>query len=259
MRDPYAVLQSIPGFDGARVISQLSAGPTNNSYQVEQGGERFVLRVDKAEAAGLGLDRRAEKAVCELLAREGLGFPPLWFDTDAGIYLRRFLPGKIWTRRDLLRQEKLARLAHLLRRLHNLPPAGKPFEPLQAATRYAKQLGTAQAERLLAELVNRHSEIETAAPVLCHNDLVCGNILEDGDLVLIDWEYAGTGDPFFDLAVVVQHHDLGAGLARHFLGAYLGRVAADIEVSRLAAQCGFYQCLLKLWSLRIKSGQLART
>ena len=255
MKDPRTVLQSIPGFSGARVISQLSAGPTNNSYEVEKGSERFVLRIDKNEAASLGLDRRAEGEVCELLASEGLGHVPLWFDTGAGIYLRRFLPGRTWTRRDLLSLEKLARLARLLRRLHDLPLAGKPFEPLLAASRYAKQLGTVEAAQVFAELADRHAEIEKAPPALCHNDLVCGNILEDRELVLIDWEYAGTGDPYFDLAVVVQHHGLGAGLARHFLDAYLGRAADETEVSRLAAQCRFYQTLLVLWNLRTESLQ----
>lgn len=255
MKDPCTVLQSIPGFSGAQLISQLSAGPTNNSYEVEQGSERFVLRIDKTEAASLGLDRRAERDVCELLASEGLGHVPLWFDTDAGIYLRRFLPGKTWTRQDLLSVQKLARLARLLRRLHNLPLAGKPFEPLLAASAYTKQLGTVEAAQVFAELADRHAEIENAPRALCHNDLVCGNILEDRDLMLIDWEYAGTGDPFFDLAVVVQHHDLGLNLARHFLDAYLGRVAVETEVSRLVAQCRFYQTLLILWNLRTESCQ----
>jgi thiamine kinase-like enzyme len=247
------VLQSIPGFSKARVISRLSAGPTNDSYELEQGSERFVLRVDKAEAARLGLDRGAEKEVCELLASEGLGFAPLWFDTKGGIYLRRFLPGKTWTHRDLHRVENLARLARLLRRLHDLPLVGKPFEPLQAASRYAKQLGTVEAAQIFAELAHRHSQIEDVPPALCHNDLVCGNILEGRELMLIDWEYAGTGDPFFDLAVVVQHHGLGAGLARHLLGAYLGKAAGETEIRRLAAQCRFYESLLKLWCLRTGS------
>lgn len=256
MSNPHTVLESIPGFAGARVLSQLSGGPTNNSFEVEQGGERFVLRIDKAEAAALGLDRQAEKQVCESLARAGLGFPPVWFDTDAGIYLRRFLPGKTCTQRDLHCPEKLTLLALLLRRLHALPPAGKVFEPLEAAVRYADQLGTVEAAHILAELVDRHSGNEYAAPVLCHNDLVSGNILDNGNLSLIDWEYAGIGDPYFDLAIVVQHHGLDTGLSRHFLDAYLGRGGDESEIRRLTEQCRFYQSLLKLWNLRTRPWQV---
>jgi thiamine kinase-like enzyme len=40
-------------------------------------------------------------------------------------------------------------------------------------------------------------------PVLCHNDLLAANLIDDGDRVwLVDWEYAGMGHPLFDLAGV---------------------------------------------------------
>lgn len=251
MRDPHAVLKSIRGFAGARVLSQLSCGPTNNSYEVGQGGERYVLRIDKPEAARLGLDRQAEKQVCESLAGAGLALPPVYFEPESGIYLRAFLPGKTWTGRDLLSAQNLARLAHLLRRLHASPLAGKPFDPLQAAIRYADSVGTAEAAQVCAGLINRHSEIDKAVQTLCHNDLVAGNILDNGNLMLIDWEYAGIGDPFFDLAVVTQHHRLDSVRVKQFLDSYLQADASAADLTRLEIQRGFYQSLLDLWHLRI--------
>lgn len=255
MRDPYAVLDSIGGFAGARVLSQLSCGPTNNSYEVEQGGERFVLRIDKSEAARLGLDRQAEKEVCESLASAGLASPPVYFEPESGIYLRGFLPGKTWTRRDLLSAQNLARLAQLLRRLHASPLAGKPFDPLQAAVRYSDCVGTAEAAQLCDGLIKRHSEIEKAAQTLCHNDLVAGNILDDGKLMLIDWEYAGIGDPFFDLAIVTQHHRLDSVRVKQFLDSYLQADASAADLTRLETQRRFYQSLLDLWQLRTADPQ----
>lgn len=252
MKDPLTALESIPGFAGARVVSQLSDGPSNDSYEVERGGERFVLRLDKPEAVLLGLDRQAENDICETLAKAGLGYPPVYFEPDSGIYLRRFLPGKTWTCRDLHQPQNLVRLASLLRCLHALPPVDKPFEPLQAAVRYAEQLETCEAQQVCAELIDRHSEIENATQALCHNDLVAGNILDGEKLMLIDWEYAGTGDPFFDLAIVVQHHRLGDELARKFLEAYLQAEASAADLSRLESQCRFYQALLDLWHLRVQ-------
>ena len=38
------------------------------------------------------------------------------------------------------------------------------------------------------------------APVPCHNDLLTANFLHDGERVrIVDWEYAGMGDRYFDL------------------------------------------------------------
>jgi len=251
VRDPLEVLASIPGFAGAKLDITLSQGPTNNSYRVEKGGEFFVLRLDKPEAVRLGLDRVAELSVIETVAAAGLGAEPVYFDAGAGVYLRSYLAGTTWARDDLLKPGKLERLANLLRQIHALPPAGKKFKPLLAAGRYAKQLGTAEAGNLFGQVAAAYALIEPGPPALCHNDLVCQNVLESESLALIDWEYAGMGDPFFDLAIVVQHHELEASQAQQFLTAYLQQEPNKEDFERLAKQCHFYKALLNLWTMRV--------
>ena len=45
----------------------------------------------------------------------------------------------------------------------------------------------------------------------CHNDLLNANFLDDGErLRIVDWEYAGMGDVFFDLANFSINHELDA-------------------------------------------------
>ena len=245
------VLDAIPGFNNARVDSLLSDGPTNVSYLLQQAGMRYVLRLDKPEAAKLGLNRSNEKQVCQAVADAGLAPEPLYFDPAAGVYLRRYLPGRAWDVSDLASPDKRERLARLLRVLHGLPPIGAAFDPLAAARRYAAQLDIGPARAILRESEKLMQQITTDStdPALCHNDLVCHNVLEGKRLMLIDWEFAGAGDPFFDLAVVVRHHGLDLESAQGFLGAYLGRSASARETELLTLQCGFYQCLLELWEL----------
>ena len=88
---------------------------------------------------------------------------------------------------------------------------------------------------------------------MCHNDLVAENMIDTPGrgLLLIDWEYAGMGDPFFDLAVVVRHHDLAQDLAKEFFEAYLQRAPSEAETERFGLQCDLYAALLDLWNLRI--------
>lgn len=251
MTDARAVLAGIPGFEAATVLGALSNGPTNASYRVERAGAHFVLRIDKPAAAELGLDRAAEHAALEALAAAGLAQAPVFFDAAAGVQLRPFITGRAWTPGDARRPGNLARLAQLLRELHALPPTGRRFDPLDAARRYAGQLGTPQAHRLLEAVAATFAGIPPAPRVLCHNDPVCGNILDAGaGLQLIDWEYVGLGDPFFDLAVVVEHHGVASRLAHGFLAAYLGDQPGQEERARLAQQRRFYHGLLALWRLR---------
>lgn len=176
----------------------------------------------------------------------------MYFEPAEGLYLREFQAGRSWTQSDLENPENLARLARLLRTLHALEPVGVVFDPLAAARRYAAQLGTEQARSIVgrAEKQVKRFAADSLRPALCHNDLVCQNVLEGERLMLIDWEYAGIGDPFFDLAVLVQHHGLDKALARCLLENYLGRAAHSDEAEHLSQQCDFYQCLLELWNLR---------
>jgi thiamine kinase len=251
------VLAGISGFAQAEIARQLSDGPTHGSFQLNHGGRDFVLRLDKPAAAELGLNRHNEKLVLSAIAAGGLAPPPVYFDAVAGICLRPWVPGRSWSGDDLRNPENLAALAALLRRLHHLPAAGEDFDPLNAARRYAATVGTGRASELLRQAGEIHGSLQDGRPpgALCHNDLLGQNILFTGEqserLALIDWEYAAVGDPFFDLAVVVQHHGLTPELAAGFLDAYRQGEVTDRDRQRLERQCLFYRCLLELWELRL--------
>jgi len=240
---------------GAKLLGRLSDGPTNASFLAESDGRQYVLRLDKPGAVELGLNRLNEYRVAKAVSEAGLAPQPIFIDPGEGVYLRRFLQGRNWTIPDLDSPVNLDRLADLLRNLHGLPPVGDAFDPLAAARRYAVQLDSDESRMILGKAERLMGEIIEDSPgqALCHNDLVCQNILEGEPLMLIDWEYAGIGHPFFDLAVVVQHHALGPALRDGFLESYLGRPAAAGEQAHLELQCQFYACLLQLWNLRIAS------
>ena len=42
----------------------------------------------------------------------------------------------------------------------------------------------------------------------CHNDLLTANILTNDEFYILDWEYAGIGDHFFDLANFTDQNNL---------------------------------------------------
>ena len=77
-------------------------------------------------------------------------------------------------------------------------------------------------------------QIETAfqrAPlslVASHNDLLPANFLldNDGRIWLLDWEYAGWGDPFFDLGNLSVNNEFGDAQDAALLTAYFGEVTA---------------------------------
>jgi aminoglycoside phosphotransferase (APT) family kinase protein len=82
-------------------------------------------------------------------------------------------------------------------------------------------------------------------PVIVHSDLHAGNIVDDGQLWLLDWEYAQVGDPLCDLAGLIAHHPpLGARREELLELAGLSGVATPAELEALA---GVYRSINSLW------------
>jgi len=251
---PQHALSVIPGFQDARLVRQIAAGVTADSWQVELDEQQFVLRVDRAEAHALGLDREGECEVQAAVARAGLSPAAVFSNPKLGISLRPWVAGHAWSAADLNKPANLERLGGLLRRLHELPPCGPAYRPGKAARRYADQLGSRAAQQMANEANKVLSDLKRK-PVslcLCHNDLVAENLVDAGDrLVPIDWEYAGMGDPLFDLAVLMQHHKLEPAVSKHLMQAYFKRDPTSSEALRIKAWCGFYKLLLILWQQRV--------
>lgn len=243
----------MPGLAADSVVSTLSDGPTNTSWLVKRGDELCVLRLDKPLVRELSMDRDAEHDISESAFLAKLGAEPLHYDPENGITLRRYLPGRAWSEADMQDADQLQLLARRMRDLHALPAVGNQFEPGVAARRYARQLGTPEARKMAdsANLLLADLRFSSSRECLCHNDLVAGNILQGSEgLKFIDWEYAGLGDPWFDLALVIEHHGLSEALEDGFVQAYLLRPAREAELQRLAGWRKFYRELLALWQLR---------
>ena len=64
---------------------------------------------------------------------------------------------------------------------------------------------------------------EPLRPRPCHNDLLNGNFIDDGTRIrILDWEYAGMGDIFFDLGNFAVQHEFTVEQDDILLYAYFG-------------------------------------
>ena len=125
----------------------------------------------------------------------------------------------------------------ILGRLHEAPAIAGRFDSFRVVEAYAA--AATGRGRSLPEAFGRAHElaqqIETrraAAPtVTCHNDLLAANFIDDGERVwVVDWEYAGMGDPFFDLANFAVNNGLDEEGEAELLEAY---GSADVQALTL--------------------------
>ena len=86
--------------------------------------------------------------------------------------------------------------------------------------------------------------------VFGHNDLLCGNILDDGKrLWLIDFDYAGFNSPLFDLGGLASNNGLSAEQEDWMLESYFqAAVTDDLRHRYRAMKCA---SLLRetMWSM----------
>ena len=214
----------------------LSGGITNQNYRIDAGGESFVLRLGGAKTALLGIDRANEYAATKAAAQIGIAPQVVEFIQPEGYLICKFIRGREMPPEEMCQEKTIHQVAHALKKIHALSPVRATFSPFQVVRDYdqlAREHGVQNFPEHYATLRERMDEIETAfarqndAPVLCHNDLLNGNFLRDeqNHIRILDWEYAGMGDKFFDLANFSAHHEFDDEQINILLGAYFGEIS----------------------------------
>lgn len=182
----------------------LDGGITNRNYRVRLGGEDLVLRICDRGADVLGIDRTTEEIASRRAAADKIAPPVVAFLADVPALVTRFLPGGGLTPEELRSPSVLGQVAELLRRLHGstpLPSDFPVFRLVQRQREVAAALPDSYDDVLaLARRIEGALTGPEHVPVSCHNDLLTANFVRDGGRVcIVDWEYAGMNDRYFDL------------------------------------------------------------
>ena len=210
-------------------IEPLGGGITNHNFLVECEGERFVLRIAGADTELLGIDRNAEHVAA--LAAADLGVGPTVVDFVEGSLITRFVEGRPVPAEEMRRPEVLRETAGILRCVHEGPAFPATFDSFRVVETYREIAAAhgvrvpdtygeakAKADQIEAELGPRQDQP-------CHNDLLNANFIRSPDGIrIVDWEYAGMGDRFFDLANFSVNHELSDDESDLMLAAYFGEL-----------------------------------
>ena len=211
------ILHRVPQFASARelAVSELSGGITNKNYKVVADGEAYVLRIGGNETRYLGIDRKVEYGCTLAASRVGVAPEPVAFLEPEGYLVTRFISGPGIPADQIGTEANIRRVVASLKRYHALDHFPGAFSPFRVAEEYektARSFDVNLPEKMGWYLEKAH-EIERAmyrapfTPRPCHNDLLNANFIDDGTRIrILDWEYAGMGDLFFDLGnFAVQH------------------------------------------------------
>ncbi len=212
-------------------IERISGGLSNHNFAVRFDGQSYFVRLCQDRPL-LGIDRRNEIVCHHAASLRDLA--PKIIHHERGLLITRFLEGQTLDVLALSEPTVLSRLAALLAHLHQgwdvLNGEVLYFCPFQTVRTYARTAARLKAPlphdivRILEDVYGLARRIVPFRPVLCHNDLMLANLIDDGArLWLVDWEYGGAGHPLFDLANASANAGFSDDQDRALLDAYRGR------------------------------------
>jgi thiamine kinase-like enzyme len=207
----------------------LDGGLTNRNFRVRAGGDDVVVRLPGKDTELLGIDRVAEREATAAAARVGVGPEVVAFLTDPPCLVTRFLPGRPVSPEELREPPLLEQVAAALRAIHAGPPLPSTFDSFAIVDAYratARAHGADVPERFADLIAGAHAiravlDGPEHVPVPCHNDLLTANFIYDGERVqIVDWEYAGVGDRYFDLGNLSVNNGFAEAEDERLLAAY---------------------------------------
>jgi thiamine kinase-like enzyme len=216
----------------------LEGGITNRNYRVTLGGREYVVRRPGKDTAMLGIDRRAERLANEAAAE--MGIAPAVAGARPDCLVTRYVPCSTLSAAEV--PAAIEEIALALRAFHDsslsLPSTFSVPDLLAGYARTVAERGgtliegyetaVAVAERVSAALAGRERRP-------CHNDLLAGNIIRarGAGVMIVDWEYAGMGDPRFDLGNLSVNNSFAEPDDERLLRTYLAATPSDAERAAL--------------------------
>jgi len=225
-----AFIAAATGAREVRVVryERLGGGSIQQNFAldvtIDGRSEALVLRKDAPSALAVSRSRTEEFALLRAAFEAGVTVPePLWVCDDPAVagapfFIMRRVAGTAIARRivrdDALGGDRItlaARLAEQLARIHSIRPPrpglaflGEPrsvHDFVSEAYTFLDQTGRSEPA---VELGLRWVDVNAPAPedtVLLHRDFRTGNYMLDdaGITAIVDWEFAGWGDPHEDI------------------------------------------------------------
>lgn len=222
-------------------------GLSNYAWQAEAGGRRAFVRLARPGMQRLGADHEHESRILPQVVAAGLAPRVLRCEPSSRLLVTE------WVEVARAGLGHVSAAAAALARLHALD-AGPDWRRLDFAAQARGLEANLPRDSAAAGLADSAQAIfdrlasGAGSAVPCHHDLSPLNLLNDagGRCWLVDWEYAGAGDPVYDLASYASQHALDARGRGRFAQAYVC-AGGRIDAVRLALATWAFDYVQWLW------------
>lgn len=227
------------------VENRLMGGMSNYTYVFSVGEKKYTFRIPGKNAEKF-VNRVVEKDNIELVRSLELNNDTVFLDVESGYKIAQYIEGQPLSELNPL--DYLQEASAVLHKVHNMGKASNhDYDPLKRLAYYESHLDEydyKHDQRYLDlkakwyDLKDRYMDQERLT--LSHGDSQISNFLvTDNGLRLMDWEFTGNNDPFYDIACF-GNNDFAH--AEALLPVYLGKTPTTEDFNRLYF-FRMYQCL----------------
>lgn len=263
----------IPGFLGLSNMVMTATGQRVTAIDIMPGGltnKNFRLTLDNGKAiamrvAGYGtasyIDRPGEKHNASLMASIGIAPEIYYYHTETGSQLCEYIDADTMHPDDFNnRIDVLTHAALVMRRYHDSGFQFKRvFDPIAKIMEYLNIIkehnfaemyeGFDKAHEKLAKIKAAYAK-NPPPLVPCHNDTLAENFMFDGKTMrVIDWEYSGMNDRYFDVACVIVENEMNPENEKALVAAYAGGEPNEEQKARTLINKFLVNTHWSIWSL----------
>jgi len=186
-------------------LTKLDKGISNQNYLLEVNQNKYIVRLPYQDNNHI-FKRTHEAQILKDVT--DLDVTTVFFDENTGIKITKYVED-LYEYKDCPYLDKIERSAYLIKQLHTKAVPTFSFHPVQTLETYKAKVKHPIYDLSAYEHVINQIKHLNHKQVLCHNDLVSGNLLfgKEKDY-LIDYEYAASNDALFDVMSFISENQI---------------------------------------------------
>ena len=237
---PEAAIARIPDWDGLDVhVETLGGGITNHNFVLTVTGRpdlpwggKYVMRIP-GQGSDLFIDREVEHKNALSAAQAGVSPPVLYSLEPEMCTVVPFIEAVTMHPEDLAgHRDRLEKVVDAVRTYHEKAEFVNQiyvFDMIREYLSMARGVDAPFPEDIdwmlgLCDEIEQAMKRDRPADVACHCDLLSENFMLEpgGRMWVIDWEYGGKTDPYFDLGDFCVEHPLSDDEEHFIIQRYCG-------------------------------------
>lgn len=234
-------------------------GLTNHTYHVYYGNDQEVVVRIPGDGTEKMIMRDNERVSTQLACNLGIDAKCIYFDSKGYKVTEYIEDAETMSAETIKAPEIIRQVARIYQTLHSCGVDTQvPFEVFDMASSYEKIINDNHVsmyddyDEVKQEVMKIKNEIDAEYGrrlVPCHNDPLCENwVLGKKQLYLIDWEYAGMDDRFWDLADISIESGYSEKEDACLLESYLGCEPSSFDWKHFYASKIYVDYLWALWA-----------